>query len=50
MRLLHYPPQGGVIDDRVQGIGAHTEYVDENNSFMLTNDQLLASYEASPSP
>ena len=25
MRLLHYPPQTGVVDDRVQGIGAHTE-------------------------
>jgi isopenicillin N synthase-like dioxygenase len=27
MRLLHYPPQSGVVDDRVLGIGAHTEYV-----------------------
>jgi isopenicillin N synthase-like dioxygenase len=27
MRLLHYPPQTGAVDDRVQGIGAHTEYV-----------------------
>ncbi|KZT28003.1 2OG-Fe-II oxygenase [Neolentinus lepideus HHB14362 ss-1] len=26
MRLLHYPPQTGVVDDRVMGIGAHTEY------------------------
>ncbi|KAG8738176.1 hypothetical protein FRC10_007169 [Ceratobasidium sp. 414] len=26
MRLLHYPPQIGVVDDRVQGIGAHTDY------------------------
>ncbi|KAG9091591.1 hypothetical protein FS749_016425 [Ceratobasidium sp. UAMH 11750] len=26
MRLLHYPPQTGVVDDRVQGIGAHTDY------------------------
>lgn len=25
MRLLHYPPQTGIVDDRVQGIGAHTE-------------------------
>ncbi|QRV73453.1 hypothetical protein RhiJN_01467 [Ceratobasidium sp. AG-Ba] len=25
MRLLHYPPQTGVVDDRTQGIGAHTE-------------------------
>ncbi|KAN0130621.1 hypothetical protein V8E53_011514 [Lactarius tabidus] len=26
MRLLYYPPQTGVIDDRTIGIGAHTEY------------------------
>ncbi|KAI0671113.1 2OG-Fe-II oxygenase [Trametes maxima] len=26
MRLLYYPPQTGPVDDRVQGIGAHTEY------------------------
>lgn len=26
MRLLYYPPQTGVIDDRVIGIGAHTDY------------------------
>ncbi|KZT35226.1 Clavaminate synthase-like protein [Sistotremastrum suecicum HHB10207 ss-3] len=26
MRLLHYPPQTGVVDDRVQGIGAHSDY------------------------
>jgi len=26
MRLLHYPPQTGLIDDRIQGIGAHTDY------------------------
>ncbi|KAJ7162866.1 Clavaminate synthase-like protein [Mycena filopes] len=25
MRLLHYPPQLGEVDDRVIGIGAHTE-------------------------
>ncbi|KAG8955837.1 hypothetical protein FRC04_006283 [Tulasnella sp. 424] len=25
MRLLHYPPQTGVVDERVIGIGAHTE-------------------------
>ncbi|KAG9045995.1 hypothetical protein FS837_005287 [Tulasnella sp. UAMH 9824] len=25
MRILHYPPQTGVIDERVIGIGAHTE-------------------------
>ncbi|OCH90438.1 Clavaminate synthase-like protein [Obba rivulosa] len=26
MRLLYYPPQTGVVDDRVIGIGAHTDY------------------------
>jgi len=26
MRLLHYPPQIGTVDDRVIGIGAHTDY------------------------
>ncbi|KAH9831391.1 2OG-Fe-II oxygenase [Rhodofomes roseus] len=26
MRLLYYPPQTGTVDDRVEGIGAHTEY------------------------
>ncbi|KZT69579.1 Clavaminate synthase-like protein [Daedalea quercina L-15889] len=26
MRLLYYPPQTGAVDDRVEGIGAHTEY------------------------
>ncbi|KZT11781.1 Clavaminate synthase-like protein [Laetiporus sulphureus 93-53] len=25
MRLLYYPPQTGTVDDRVEGIGAHTE-------------------------
>lgn len=27
MKFLHYPPQTGPIDERVFGIGAHTEYV-----------------------
>ena len=27
MRLLYYPPQNGTVDDRVLGIGAHTECV-----------------------
>ena len=31
MRLLYYPPQTGVIDDRTIGIGAHTEYVNKRN-------------------
>ena len=26
MRVLHYPPQTGPTDERVLGIGAHTEY------------------------
>ncbi|OBZ71478.1 hypothetical protein A0H81_08490 [Grifola frondosa] len=26
MRILHYPPQTGPVDDRIIGIGAHTEY------------------------
>ncbi|KAI9436751.1 Clavaminate synthase-like protein [Lactarius indigo] len=26
MRLLYYPPQIGVVDDRTIGIGAHTDY------------------------
>jgi len=26
MRLLHYPPQDGYVDDRVIGIGAHSDY------------------------
>ena len=25
MRALHYPPQTGPVDDRLVGIGAHTE-------------------------
>lgn len=27
MRILHYPPQTGPHDDRLMGIGAHTEYL-----------------------
>ncbi|PCH40421.1 Clavaminate synthase-like protein [Wolfiporia cocos MD-104 SS10] len=26
MRVLHYPPQTGTVDDRIIGIGAHTEF------------------------
>jgi isopenicillin N synthase-like dioxygenase len=26
LRVLHYPPQGGTIDDRQIGIGAHSDY------------------------
>jgi len=26
MRLLYYPPQTGPIDNRIEGIGAHTDY------------------------
>ena len=31
MRLLYYPPQTGVVDDRTIGIGSHTEYVERQN-------------------
>jgi isopenicillin N synthase-like dioxygenase len=27
MRLLYYPPQTGIVDDRIIGIGSHTECV-----------------------
>jgi hypothetical protein len=27
MRLLYYPPQTGMVDDRTIGIGSHTEEV-----------------------
>jgi hypothetical protein len=27
MRLLYYPPQTDIVDDRAIGIGSHTEYV-----------------------
>jgi len=26
MRLLYYPPQTGIVDDRTIGIGSHTDY------------------------
>lgn len=26
MRMMHYPPQSGPHDDRLLGIGAHTDY------------------------
>jgi len=26
MRVLHYPPQTGVVDDKIIGIGAHTDF------------------------
>ncbi|GJE97659.1 2OG-Fe(II) oxygenase [Phanerochaete sordida] len=26
LRLLYYPSQDGLVDDRIQGIGAHTDY------------------------
>ncbi|CDO72227.1 hypothetical protein BN946_scf184970.g79 [Trametes cinnabarina] len=29
MRVLHYPPQNGPVDDRVIGIGAHTDLGDQ---------------------
>lgn len=36
MKLLHYPPQTGPVDDRVIGIGAHTELV----NIPLTTERL----------
>jgi hypothetical protein len=27
MTVLYYPPQTGPVDDRIIGIGAHSEYV-----------------------
>ncbi|KAL5633539.1 hypothetical protein ACGC1H_003884 [Rhizoctonia solani] len=44
MRLLHYPPQTGVVDDRIQGIGAHTEYVISYYK-SLNGTELMLSYE-----
>ncbi|KAI8986155.1 Clavaminate synthase-like protein [Trametes punicea] len=41
MRVLHYPPQTGPMDDRVIGIGAHTD-ADFNN--------LLRSFEVCRAP
>ncbi|KAG8883675.1 hypothetical protein FRB98_002865 [Tulasnella sp. 332] len=26
MQILHYPPQTGIVDDRIVGIGAHTDF------------------------
>ncbi|KAF8531986.1 hypothetical protein JB92DRAFT_2845992 [Gautieria morchelliformis] len=46
MRILHYPPQKGEIDDRVIGIGAHTDYEcftilwqDNNQALQVLNAQ-----------
>ena len=43
MRILHYPLQTGPVDDRVIGIGAHTEYVLVNNISHST--EMRPSYE-----
>lgn len=47
MRVLHYPPQTGPVDDRVAGIGAHTEYILPFSSLLLslTIATLLFSWE-----
>ena len=37
MKLLHYPPQTGPIDERVIGIGAHTEWVSTNAKSIADN-------------
>jgi len=29
MKILHYPPQDRPVEDRVIGIGAHAEYVQD---------------------
>ncbi|MER9469915.1 isopenicillin N synthase family oxygenase [Mesorhizobium sp. M0482] len=36
-RLLHYPPQAGVVDDKVIGMGAHT---DHGNLTILAQDSV----------
>lgn len=37
LRLLHYPPQSGKIDESVMGIGAHTDY---GNLTILAQDNV----------
>ncbi|GJJ15439.1 hypothetical protein Clacol_009717 [Clathrus columnatus] len=46
LRVLHYPPQTGVVDDRAVGIGAHTDFEcftilwqDENPALQVLNNQ-----------
>jgi hypothetical protein len=38
MRLLHYPPQIGEVDDRVIGIGAHSECVSISSSITIDSE------------
>jgi hypothetical protein len=47
MRLLYYPPQTGIVDDRIIGIGAHTEYVKRQTKLKirLANIEKSFSYE-----
>ncbi|KAI0292652.1 Clavaminate synthase-like protein [Multifurca ochricompacta] len=35
MRLLHYPPQTGIVDDRIIGIGAHTDADGDTQCFTI---------------
>jgi hypothetical protein len=51
MKLLYYPPQTGPVDERVIGIGAHTEYVlvlhtISFSSFTFHRNQSYKSWEA----
>ena len=36
-RLLHYPPQTGIVDEKIIGIGAHTDY---GNLTILAQDEV----------
>lgn len=38
MGVLHYPPQTGQVDDRVIGIGAHTEWVSNSAHIYILTD------------
>lgn len=45
-RMLHYPPQTGIVDNRIIGIGAHTDYEcftilwqDQNPALQVLNNE-----------
>ncbi|KAH9968370.1 Clavaminate synthase-like protein [Lactifluus volemus] len=42
MRLLYYPPQMGIVDDRTIGIGAHTEYTRQCFTILWQQDDINA--------